>query len=86
MSQPRHYPHRQPFLTFGPDQTLRVRQATEQGYAVCPVGCVCDLSYPTSTLRRARVQGGVKSSPLSPPKAKRYTSGWALMTSDAAFS
>jgi hypothetical protein len=36
---------------------LRVRQATEQGYADCPVwGCV-DLAYPTSQLRRARTIG-----------------------------
>lgn len=33
---------------------LRVRQATEQGYTDCPVFGVCDISYPSSALRRAR--------------------------------
>lgn len=37
---------------------LRVRQAMEQGYADCPVFGVCDISYPTSALRRARTVGG----------------------------
>ncbi len=38
--------------------TLRVRQATEQGYTDVPVGGVCDLAYPSSQLRRARTVGG----------------------------
>ena len=38
---------------------LRIRQATEQGYTDCPVRGVCDISYPTSALRRARTVGGV---------------------------
>ena len=37
---------------------LRVRQATEQGYAEVPPWGVCDLAYPTSQLRRARTVGG----------------------------
>ncbi len=37
---------------------LRVRQATEQGYADCPVWGCADLSYPNSELRRARTVGG----------------------------
>ena len=37
---------------------LRVRQATEQGYIDCPVFGVCDFSYPSSALRRARIVGG----------------------------
>lgn len=36
---------------------LRIRQATEQGYTDCPVFGVCDISYPTSALRRARTVG-----------------------------
>lgn len=39
---------------------LRIRQATEQGYTDCPVFGVCDISYPTSALRRARTVGGGK--------------------------
>ena len=39
---------------------LRIRQATEEGYIDCPVFGVCDISYPTSTLRRARTVGGGK--------------------------
>lgn len=39
------------------DNSIRVRQATKQGYIVCPVGGVADLSFPTSKLRRGRVQG-----------------------------
>lgn len=51
-----------PFIEITADErgetVMRVRQATEQGYADCPVwGCV-DLAYPTSQLRRARTIGG----------------------------
>ena len=35
---------------------LRIRQATEQGYIECDAGGVCDLAYPQSELRRARVK------------------------------
>ena len=35
---------------------LQVRQATEQGYIECLPYGVCDLAYPTSQLRRARVK------------------------------
>ena len=38
-------------------EKIRVKQATKQGYILCDVGGVCDLSYPTSKLRRGRVQG-----------------------------
>lgn len=41
---------------------LRVRQATEQGYADCPPRGAVDLSYPESELRRARTVGGGKLS------------------------
>lgn len=37
---------------------LRIRQATEQGYTDCPVFGVCDISYPASSLRRARTISG----------------------------
>ena len=35
---------------------LRIRQATEQGYIECDPMGVCDLAYPSSELRRARVK------------------------------
>ena len=37
---------------------VKVRQATSLGYILCPYGGVADLSFPTSKLRRGRVQGG----------------------------
>lgn len=37
---------------------IGVKQATEKGFIEVKVGGVADLSYPTSTLRRGRVQGG----------------------------
>lgn len=37
---------------------IRVKQATKQGWINCKNGGVFDTSYPTSTLRRGRVQGG----------------------------
>ena len=36
---------------------INVAQATKTGYIFCPVGGVFDMSYPTSKLRRGRVQG-----------------------------
>ena len=36
-------------------ETVKIRQATQQGYIECEVGGVADLSYPTSTTRRGRV-------------------------------
>lgn len=36
---------------------IGIKQATEQGYIPCQVGGVADFSYPTSKLRRGRVQG-----------------------------
>lgn len=35
-----------------------IRQATQKGYIECEIGGVADFSYPTSKLRRGRVQGG----------------------------
>ena len=40
------------------DTHVRVKQATKQGYIICELGGVADLSYPSSKLRRGRVQGG----------------------------
>ena len=37
---------------------ILIRQATNDGYIAMCNGGVCDLSYPTSKLRRGRVQGG----------------------------
>lgn len=35
-----------------------ISQATKKGFIECEYGGVCDISYPTSTKRRGRVQGG----------------------------
>ena len=43
-------------LRGGGQIVLRIRQATEQGYIECDAGGVCDLAYPSSELRRARVK------------------------------
>jgi len=42
-----------------------VKQATSKGYIELNIPGVCDLSYPTSKIRRGRVQGGVTYHPLS---------------------
>ena len=42
---------------------IAILQATEKGYIEMRVPGVCDLSYPTSKLRRGRVQGGGAVSP-----------------------
>ena len=44
-------------------KVLKIPQATKKGYIECPVGGVFDWSYPTSKLRRGRVQGGGTISP-----------------------
>lgn len=44
-------------------KTVNVKQATKKGYIECKVGGVADLSYPTSKLRRGRVQDGGDISP-----------------------
>ena len=38
-------------------ETVKIKQATKQGYIECEVGGVADLSYPDSKTRRGRVQG-----------------------------
>lgn len=57
----RIYDNDRPFIQIvddGGETKLRVRQATELGYAEVPVnGCV-DLAYESSTIRRARTIGG----------------------------
>lgn len=64
-----------PFISFADvdgKTVLRVRQATELGYAEVPVGGCVDLAYPTSTLRRSRiVGGGIWSTPS--PAVTNYT-------------
>lgn len=37
---------------------IGIKQATQKGYIECCIPGVADLSYPTSKLRRGRVQGG----------------------------
>ena len=37
-----------------------IKQATKEGFIECSVPGAADLSYPTSCLRRGRVQGGVR--------------------------
>lgn len=39
-------------------ETVRIKQATKDGYIECKVGGVADLSYPDSKTRRGRVQEG----------------------------
>ena len=39
-------------------ETVKIKQATKDGYIECKIGDVADLSYPTSTTRRGKVQEG----------------------------
>ena len=39
-------------------EKIRIREATERGYAEVGIGGVFDASYPTSKTRRGRVQEG----------------------------
>lgn len=39
-------------------EILRIRQATSAGWVEVGVGCVFDASYPESSTRRGRLQGG----------------------------
>lgn len=48
--------NRQPMIV--ENKTVRIKQATKEGYIECKVGGVADLSYPTSNTRRGRVQNG----------------------------
>ena len=40
-----------------------IKQATKEGFIECEIPGAADLSYPTSRLRRGRVQGGGRKSP-----------------------
>lgn len=42
---------------------IKIKQATKKGYIEMIDGGVCDLSYPSSKIRRGRVQGGGNVSP-----------------------
>lgn len=44
-------------------ETVKIKQATSQGYIECEVGGVADLSFPDSKTRRGRVQENRKVSP-----------------------
>lgn len=45
------------------ERTIKIPQATKQGYIECEVGGVADLSYPNSKTRRGRVQENGTISP-----------------------
>lgn len=45
------------------EPTVKIKQATQQGYAECKLGGVADLFYPTSKTRRGRVQDGGDTCP-----------------------
>lgn len=53
--------NRQPMII--ENETLKIKQATKQGYIECKNGGVADFSFPDSKLRRGRVQGGTVVSP-----------------------
>lgn len=44
-------------------ETIKIGQATKKGYIECVRGGVADFSFPSSKLRRGRVQGGGNISP-----------------------
>lgn len=44
-------------------EKIGIRQAVKEGYIICSIPGCADLSYPTSLIRRGRVQGGGKISP-----------------------
>lgn len=45
------------------EPTIKIKQATKEGYIECKLGGVADLSYPTSKTRRGRVQDGRDTCP-----------------------
>jgi DNA (cytosine-5)-methyltransferase 1 len=45
------------------EPTVKIKQATSLGYAECKIGGVADLSFPSSTTRRGRVQDGGDTCP-----------------------
>ena len=44
-------------------ESVKIKQATSQGYIECEIGGVADLSYPDSKTRRGRVQENGQVSP-----------------------
>lgn len=44
-------------------ETVKIKQATKQGYIECELGGVADLSYPNSNTRRGRVQDNGNTCP-----------------------
>lgn len=42
---------------------VKVKQATKQGYTLCKIGGVLDISYPSSETRRGRVEDQGNTSP-----------------------
>ena len=46
------------YLWMPEDKYLWIKQATKDGWIRMKSGGVCDVSYPTSKLRRGRVQRG----------------------------
>lgn len=54
-------------------EKIRIREATEKGYAEVGIGGVFDASYPTSKTRRGRVQeGGAVCPTLTAGKQEIY--------------
>ena len=51
------------FGATGVIETVKIKQATSQGYIECEVGGVADLSFPESNTRRGRVQENGQVSP-----------------------
>lgn len=51
-------------------ETVRIKQATSQGYIECEVGGVADFSYPDSKTRRGRVQDNGKTCPTLTAESK----------------
>ncbi len=45
------------------EETIKIKQATKQGYAECKVGGVADFSFPNSKTRRGRVEQNGDVSP-----------------------
>ena len=65
-----------------------IRQATQKGYIECEIGGVADFSYPTSKLRRGRVQGGGHVCPTLTSQSMRIWKKpiylWCRLPDDAA--
>ena len=49
--------------SMGVVETVKIKQATSQGYIECEVGGIADLSFPDSKTRRGRVQDNGQVSP-----------------------